>query len=157
MIEILIITGKLALAIALGWVIGLERELSGKEAGTRTLALVTMGSTLFTVISLYGFGQYSNVDPSRIVGQILVGIGFIGAGLIIFEKHRVEGLTTAAALWATAAVGVAVGIGWYLVAIISSILIFALLFIIGRMEYKYLKKKTLWGLFEKKQKKKWWF
>ncbi|MFC1598409.1 MgtC/SapB family protein [Patescibacteria group bacterium] len=148
---------RLVLAIVIGYIIGFEREFSGKPAGTRTYSLVSMGAALFTIIALEGFNQFSGVDPSRIIGQIIVGIGFLGAGLIIFEKHEIEGLTTAAALWTTAAVGVTVGLGWYLVAILATILIFILLFVIGRMEYNMKSKNTLWGLPVKKSKKKWWF
>jgi len=154
---IILIIPKLILAILLGYVIGFEREFSGKPAGTRTYALVSMGAALFTLIALEGFNQYANIDPSRIVGQIIVGIGFIGAGLIILQKHEVEGLTTAAALWTTAAVGVTVGLGWYFVAVLTALLIFIVLFVIGRMEYNMKNKNTLWGISVKKSKKKWWF
>ncbi len=157
MTEILTITLKLILAMSLGWIIGLEREMSGKEAGTRTHALITFGSALFTIIAVYGFEGLPNVDPTRIIGQILVGIGFIGAGLIVFEKHRVEGLTTAASLWAISALGVTVGIGWYWISIISALLMLILLFVVGHLEYHYLKKNnTLWSILDKKRKKKWW-
>jgi len=154
--EILIITLKLLLAIFLGWLIGLERELSGKEAGTRTLALVTFGAALFTVIAVHGFRDNPLVDPTRIIGQILVGIGFIGAGLIVFDKHRIEGLTTAASLWVMSAIGITVGIGWYLISLISTFFIFILLFVMRHFELRYLKKDNLWSLLEKKQKKNWW-
>lgn len=148
--ETLLIVLKLIIAIILGGIIGLERESLGKPAGTRTYALVAMGSTLFTIISLRGFTEFANYDPTRIVGQILVGIGFIGAGLIIFHKEHVEGLTTAAALWATAAVGVTIGISWYAIAAIASLLIFLLLYIVRKIESAKNKKNTLWTLFEKK-------
>ena len=154
--EIIIIVGKLLLAVILGYVIGFEREYSGKEAGTRTYALVALGATLFTIIAVQGFPENPNVDPTRIIGQIIVGIGFIGAGLIIFEKHHIEGLTTAAALWATAAIGATIGMGWYLVSVLSALLIFLLLFVIGRIEYRYINKKTLWGSSSRKSKRKWW-
>jgi putative Mg2+ transporter-C (MgtC) family protein len=153
----LVILFKLILAIVLGYLIGFEREFTGKPAGTRTYALVTLGATLFTIIALEGFTQFASADPSRIIGQILVGIGFIGAGLIIFDKHQIEGLTTAAALWTTAAVGVTIGLGWYFIGTITAILIIFILFVIGRMEYNMKSKNTLWGLSVKKSKKKWWF
>lgn len=154
--NLLIITLKLILAIIFGWLIGFERELSGKAAGTRTYAFVALGSTLFTVIGMHIFTEYQNVDPTRIISQIIVGIGFIGAGLIIFEKHQIEGLTTAAALWTTSAVGVTIGLGWYEVSLISALLVFILLYVVGRIEYRYLKEKTLWDYLHKKQKRKWW-
>jgi putative Mg2+ transporter-C (MgtC) family protein len=140
--SLLIITGKLLLAIILGYCIGLERESTGKPAGSRTYALVSMGAALFTIIALEGFNQFTNIDPSRIIGQIVVGIGFIGAGLIIFEKHEIEGLTTAAALWTSAAMGVTIGLGWFAVAIITAFLIFFVLFVLGKLEYKLKSKNT---------------
>ena len=135
--DILVVGFKLILAIFFAWCIGWERESSGKPAGTRTYGLVALGSTLFTIIALEGFNQFTGNDPSRIIGQIIVGIGFIGAGLIIFDKHHVEGLTTAAALWATAAVGVTIGLGWYAISFLTVALIFILLSVIGHLEYKY--------------------
>lgn len=146
---------KLVMAIIIGWIIGFEREYSGKEAGTITYALVTFGATLFTIIAFLGFTEFPNADPSRIIGQIIVGIGFIGAGLIIFERHHIAGLTTAAALWATSAIGVTIGLGWYLISIISAILVFTLLFVIGRIEYNLLRKKSIWHIFRKKKPKHW--
>ena len=150
--EILIITGKLILAIFLGGLIGIERERLGKPAGSRTYALITLGSALFTILSVQGFGSMANVDPSRIAGQIIVGLGFIGAGLIIFHRQneQVEGLTTAAGLWASASIGMAVGIGWYVVAVIASLLILLILFIVRKIEFNKTKKNSLWDLFEKK-------
>ena len=148
--DILFILLKLVLAIILGGIIGIERETLGKPAGSRTYALIALAATLFTILSVQGFGSMPNVDPSRIAGQILVGLGFIGAGVIIFQKQQVEGLTTASALWATAAVGMAIGIGWYWVAVIASLLIFLLLFIVRKIEFSKNKKNTLWTLFDKK-------
>jgi len=118
---------QLFLATLLGGLVGLEREHKKKEAGLRTYALVSLGSALFTIISFKVFNLYIgrtgiNFDPSRIIGQIAVGIGFIGAGLIIHRQFHVEGLTTAAGLWVTAAIGVAVGLEFYWLAISTSIL-----------------------------------
>jgi putative Mg2+ transporter-C (MgtC) family protein len=150
--DILIITAKMLLAILLGGIIGIEREKMGKPAGSRTYALIALASTLFTILSVQGFGTMGNADPSRIAGQILVGLGFIGAGIIIFHRQneQIEGLTTAAALWATAAVGMAIGINWYYIAIIASVLIFLVLFIVRRVEFNKKKKNTLWDLFDRK-------
>jgi putative Mg2+ transporter-C (MgtC) family protein len=152
MLELFIIPLKLLLAILLGGIIGIERERMGKPAGSRTYALIALASTLFTVLSVEGFGAMANSDPSRIAGQILVGLGFIGAGIIIFHRQneQIEGLTTAAALWATAAVGMAIGINWYFVAVVSSVFIFLILFIVRKVEFNKKKKNTLWDLFEKK-------
>jgi len=153
--ETLLIIGKLILSIILGGIIGMERKTFGKPAGSRTFGLVAMGSTLFTVISIYGINTMPNVDPSRMISQIIVGIGFIGAGLIILHRHQVEGLTTAAALWTTAAVGIAVGLGWWYIAIFATALIFLLLFFLGQFEFVKEHKKTLWSRFQKKSKRKW--
>src|SRR3989338_10931635 len=99
-----------ALAAFLGMLVGFEREYRGKPAGLRTYMLVALGAALFTILSatsLAGDLGRSSFDPSRIASQVVVGIGFIGGGLIIFKNDRMEGLTTAAGLWATAAIGMA--------------------------------------------------
>lgn len=120
---------RLILATVFGWLIGLEREIVGKTAGTRTFALVALGSAFFGLISSYGFKEFiglPGVDPTRVASQVLLGIGFIGAGLIIFREGKIEGLTTAATLWTTAALGLALGRGLYFL----SIVVFALILII---------------------------
>jgi len=148
--DILFIFLKLILAIFLGGIIGIERETLGKPAGSRTYALIALGSTLFTIISIQGFSQFPNSVPGAMAAQIVTGIGFLGAGLIIFHKEKLEGLTTAAALWAVAAVGITIGIGWYWVAVIATLLIFLLLYIVRKIEFSKNKKNTLWTLFDKK-------
>ncbi len=120
---------RLALSILLCGAIGMEREARGQVAGLRTHILVGLGATLFTLVSAYGFsdfvrpappgtssGPVTAVDPTRIAAQIVTGIGFLGAGAIIRQGLSVRGLTTAAALWIVAAVGMAVGAGYYLAA-----------------------------------------
>lgn len=114
--------GQLALAAVLGGIIGFEREHEHKEAGIRTHALVAMGSTLFSAISLYAVSGAS-VDPSRIMSQVVVGVGFLSAGIIIFRNERVQGLTTAAGLWVCAAIGMAVAVGWYQVAVLTALIV----------------------------------
>jgi len=116
---------KLILAAILGILIGAEREHKRKAAGLRTYMLVSLGSALFTVLSSHvGAGALGSiVDPTRIAAQIVVGIGFIGAGLIILRDDRLEGLTTAAGLWVTAAIGMAVGFGFYTAAIFSTLMV----------------------------------
>ena len=111
-------------AAILGGLIGLEREYRAKEAGFRTHFLVAMGSALFMIVSAYGFGEamkgeLQRWDVSRIAAQVVSGIGFIGAGTIIFRKTEnvVVGLTTAAGLWVTAAIGLACGGGMYVLSI----------------------------------------
>lgn len=119
---------RITIAAVLGGIIGLEREYRSKEAGFRTHFLVALGSALFMVISAYGFdgaliSPEHRLDVSRIAAQVVTGIGFIGAGTIIFQKHVVKGLTTAAGLWVTAAIGLTCGGGMYLLAISSTVLV----------------------------------
>ena len=97
------LTIRLSLALLLGGAIGIEREYRAKEAGFRTHFLVALGSALFCVVSQYGFG-IDLKDSSRVAAQVVSGIGFLGAGTIIFQKNVVRGLTTAAGLWVTAAI-----------------------------------------------------
>lgn len=122
---------RLLVAMLLGLGVGLEREFRSdtpRAAGMRTLALVAMGSALFTLISAYGFAAFQTpTDPSRIAAQIVTGIGFLGAGAILLHKQAVRGLTTAAAVWATAAIGMACGLGLYLESISATILALAVL------------------------------
>lgn len=113
---------RLSLALLLGGGIGIEREYRSKEAGFRTHFLVALGSTLFCIVSQYGFGEELK-DSSRIAAQVVSGIGFLGAGTIIFQKNVVRGLTTAAGLWVTAAIGLACGTGMYIAAIITTVMV----------------------------------
>jgi putative Mg2+ transporter-C (MgtC) family protein len=113
---------SLLLAIALGAIVGIQREIALRPAGLRTHMLVCLGSCLFTIVSL----SFS-IDPARIAAGIVTGIGFIGAGTIWGEKDKVKGITTAASLWATAAIGLTVGIGDYILAIVVTILVFIIL------------------------------
>jgi putative Mg2+ transporter-C (MgtC) family protein len=118
---------RLLVASLLGSAIGIEREYRAKEAGYRTHFLVALGSALFMLVSQYGFAAvltvtpHASFDPSRIASQVVTGIGFIGAG-IIFQKHIVRGLTTAAGLWVTSAIGLAVGAGMYALGITVTVL-----------------------------------
>jgi len=121
---------RIFIAAILGGVIGLEREYRAKEAGFRTHFLVALGSALFMIVSAYGFeGAMSTPehrwDVSRVAAQVVSGIGFIGAGTIIFSKsdNAVRGLTTAAGVWVTAAIGLACGGGMYIVAAASTFLV----------------------------------
>jgi putative Mg2+ transporter-C (MgtC) family protein len=123
---------RLAVAAILGGLVGLERERLEWAAGMRTHALVSLGSALFMVVSIFGFSdilneQYVILDPSRVAAQVASGIGFIGAGTIIFRREVVKGLTTAASIWAVAAVGLAVGGGMFLAAVSATLLALALL------------------------------
>ena len=107
---------NILLAVVLGFAIGYERKLRYKEAGIRTHTIVCAGSALIMVVSKYGFGDSIEADASRVAAQIVSGIGFLGAGIIIYRKHEIHGLTTAAGVWATSGVGMAAGAGMYLVA-----------------------------------------
>ena len=118
---------RLFLAGIMGAVIGLDREYRAKEAGYRTHFLVSLGSALIMIVSQHGFGEILdtpnvNLDPSRIASQVVTGIGFIGAGTIILHKQIVRGLTTAAGIWATSGIGLAIGAGMYTLGISATIL-----------------------------------
>ncbi|MBQ6754713.1 MAG: MgtC/SapB family protein [Bacteroidales bacterium] len=134
---------RLLLAAVLGGVIGLEREYHAKEAGFRTHVLVAVGSALFMLISQYGFDAFLGVksvsfDPSRIASQVVTGIGFIGAGTIIFQKKFIRGLTTAAGIWVTGAIGLACGCGMYFIAAVTTAIV---IIVLSTINY-FLKKLT---------------
>ena len=140
------LTIRLALSILLGGVIGLERETINKPAGFRTHILVCLGSTIVMLVSLFIFTEFkglTNVDPGRIPAQVISGIGFLGAGTIIIEGANVKGLTTAASLWTVAAIGLAVGVGFYYGAILATFLILLTLITFNRLEAVLLKKQYL--------------
>ena len=118
---------RLVLAALFGTIIGLDREYREKEAGFRTHILVSLGSALMMIVSQYGFSEILthdgvSLDPSRIAAQVVSGIGFIGAGTIIFNHQIVRGLTTAASLWATAGIGLTAGAGMSWLALAATIL-----------------------------------
>ena len=112
-------------AVVLGFAIGYERKLRFKEAGIRTHSIVCAGSALIMVVSKYGFGDSAEADASRVAAQIVSGIGFLGAGIIIYRKHEIHGLTTAAGVWATSGVGMAAGAGLYIVAAGATVILIA--------------------------------
>jgi len=128
---------RIIIGALLGGLVGLEREMRGQPAGFRTHTLVAMGSTLFTLVSLYGFESYftggesagmpATFDPSRVAAQIVVGIGFLGAGAIMRHGTSVKGITTAASLWVVAAMGLAVGAGFWVGAVTVSLLLLLVL------------------------------
>jgi putative Mg2+ transporter-C (MgtC) family protein len=132
---------SLLLATALGALIGLEREWARKEAGTRTFSLISLGAALFIIISQLSFDQYlgmSGLDPSRTLGQIIVGIGFLGAGIIIFQQKEgvVKNLTTAAMIWVTAAIGATIGLGLHWIGIGAAFLVLFINIVIFPIEKK---------------------
>ncbi len=137
---------QLILAALLGSFIGLEREYKRKEAGLQTYSLVSLGTCLFTIISFYLFNFFYeksgiSFDPSRIIQAIAIGIGFIGAGVIFRQQSGVVGLTTAAGLWTTAAIGIAVGVKLYYLAFFTTFLAVLILAGLGLVEEKILKRK----------------
>jgi len=127
MIELLLVV-RVVVAMILGCVLGWQRQQRGKWAGIRTYALVSGGSALFTVLSLTSFG----IDTARVAAGVVTGIGFLGAGTILHKEDKVEGLTTAAGLWMVAAVGMAVGLQFYILSVASILLSLIIFSIDGR-------------------------
>lgn len=119
------IFGQLLLAAILGMGIGIEREVTHKAAGMRTYSLVSLGAALFTILSIEGFQQFfsfTSIDPTRVAAQVVLGVGFLGAGLIILREGRPRGVTTAAGIWVAAAIGMAVGVRFYTIAVFVTVL-----------------------------------
>lgn len=135
------IFGQLALAAFLGALIGLERSLARKEAGMRTFAVVSMGSCLFSVVSIYAL-KYLPIngliqfDPTRIAAQIVTGVGFIGAGVVIFAQSKLQGITTAAGLWLAAGIGMAVGFKFYAASIFATVLALLVFAVLWYVEHR---------------------
>lgn len=131
---------RLLVAALLGGVLGWERERRGRPAGLRTYILVSTGSALFTLASVYGFSGLvpgAPVDPSRVAAQIVTGIGFLGAGTILRTERSVFGLTTAAGIWIVAAIGMVAALGLYLTAIFATALAFVVLMVLRRFEERH--------------------
>lgn len=129
---------RLTLSMALGSAIGIERMMKGQTAGMRTFALIATGATLAMLVSIYIPQEYmglKNGDPGRIAAQVVSGIGFLGAGAIIQMKGSVRGLTTAAGIWLTAMIGLAVGSGMYLVSCVAAIITIVVFTVMDRMEH----------------------
>jgi putative Mg2+ transporter-C (MgtC) family protein len=136
---------RILAAAALGGLLGLEREISDQPAGFRTHILVSLGAALFTLVGAYGVDEFFaerspgvGFDPTRVAAQVVTGIGFLGAGAIIRQGMNVRGLTTAASLWVTAAIGTAVGLGYWTGAITVALVTFVALFGLKRVEGKLL-------------------
>lgn len=130
---------RLLIAGLLGGLVGFERELRAKEAGIRTHFVVALGSALFMIISQYAFGDQAH-DAARVAAQVVSGIGFIGAGVIIFQKNVVRGVTTAAGLWVAAAIGLSAGAGMYGIAAVAALLTVACLETMYLIHLKYVEK-----------------
>ena len=128
---------RLATAVGLGISIGAERLLVHKEAGMKTHALVSLGAAVFVVISEMIALKYATIggfDPTRIASQVIVGIGFLGAGSIMLQGSRLLGLTTAGGLWVTAGIGMAAGFGFYGLAVITTLLVLFVLVVVNKFE-----------------------
>ena len=147
--ENLTIFFRIMLAVALAFIPGIERELTGKFAGLRTHILVCVGACVFTILSIYGFKMHVAIDivgtndPARIAAQVITGIGFIGAGTVMRHGSNVFGITTAATLWMCAAIGMSCGCGQYMTAIIASFATLFVLILIRRLEKNFLSKKKI--------------
>jgi putative Mg2+ transporter-C (MgtC) family protein len=128
---------KLAAAILVGGLLGSEREFHDKAAGLRTLILICVGSTLFTI-----FGQRIGGDQGRVAAQIVTGIGFLGAGVIIQERGRVRGLTTASTIWLTAALGIGIGVGMILYTLVATLVALFVLWVLPRFERRLEQART---------------
>ncbi len=135
---------RLLLAVLLSGFIGVEREVSGRAAGFRTHILVCVGSTLVMLTALHLLDRYrgvASIDPGRVAAQVVSGIGFLGAGTIIQFKDSVRGLTTAASLWAAAGIGLAVGSGFYMGAVVTTGIVLAALFFLSVFERRFFGSK----------------
>jgi len=134
---------KLLFALILGGAVGLERQVMGKAAGLRTHILISLGSSIFTLLSIFISSNSKIADPTRIPAMILSGIGFIGAGAIIQARGHIQGLTTAASIWSTAAVGMACGFGYITIALLSTLFILFVLHGLSFLEAKISALKSL--------------
>lgn len=139
---------RLFLAVILGGLIGLEREQNSHAAGFRTHILVCLGSALIMLLSAYGFSAFVDeenvrIDPARLAAQVISGIGFLGAGTILRNGLSISGLTTAASLWVVAAIGLSVGAGFYLAAVLASVMVLISLYVLNIVERKFLRNKTI--------------
>ena len=138
---------RLFLAVVFGGLVGLEREVNNHPAGLRTNVLVSLGSALIMLISIYGFDSLSpdnkQFDPQRMPAQVISGIGFLGAGTILRHGFTVTGLTTAASLWVVSGIGLAVGAGFYFGATITTFFVLISLMILARLDQLVVKKRHL--------------
>ncbi len=131
---------KGGIAFLCGFIIGLEREIKGKASGLRTSVIICIGSALFTALGFFVVKDFAQGDPTRVFAQIIQGIGFLGAGVIIQSRGNVFGLTTASTIWITSAVGITVGVGLYEVAIYSTLAVVITLVLLKRFENRFLNK-----------------
>jgi putative Mg2+ transporter-C (MgtC) family protein len=139
----ILIALKLLMAILCGGAIGFERELSHKPAGLRTNVLICMGAALFMIVSRHISGGEPYTDPARLVAQVVAGIGFLGAGVILQSRGSVTGLTTAATIFVVGAVGITIGEGMFGVALLATALIIIVLVLLRRVEEAFLRRRRL--------------
>jgi len=145
----LVVIERLSVAFVFGGLVGVEREIRNQPAGFRTHAILSIGSALIMLISIHGSLLYGpkTSDPMRVAAQVVSGIGFLGAGAILRIGVSIKGLTTAASLWTTAAIGLACGAGFYWAALLTTLLVLFSLFLLGKMEKLYLFTKPRRSLF----------
>ncbi|MGM1047427.1 MAG: MgtC/SapB family protein [Bacillota bacterium] len=139
---------RLLLSMLMGGLIGWERERSNHAAGLRTHILVCLGSTLIMLLSIYGFADFVDevnvrIDPARLATAVITGIGFLGAGTILFTGKSITGLTTAASIWVVGAIGLAIGAGFYFASIVSTLLILLNLIVFNKLEQRYIRGSKL--------------
>jgi putative Mg2+ transporter-C (MgtC) family protein len=140
---------RIVLAFVLSGIVGMERESGNRPAGLRTHILVCLGSTLVMLVSFYMFEQYkgqTTIDPARLGAQVISGIGFLGAGTILKEGVTIRGLTTAAALWAVACIGLAIGAGFYSGAVLVTAVVVITLTMVNRLERRLFKTKNIFEI-----------
>ncbi|WP_256761255.1 MgtC/SapB family protein [Cohnella sp. WQ 127256] len=138
---------RLLLSVLLGGLVGFERERKNHAAGLRTHTLVCLGSCLLMILSMYGFADFVGepnvrLDPARLAAQVITGVGFLGAGTILFTGKSITGLTTAASIWVVMAVGLAVGAGFYLPAVLSAVMVLLILWGLNIVEKRYLNHRS---------------
>lgn len=131
----------LLFAAILGGLIGLERESQHRPAGLRTLILVSVGAALFAATATFAFGDQSD-GASRVIANIIVGIGFLGSGAVLKHEDSVQGLTTAASIWAVAAIAIAVALNLYFLAVVAEVIVLVTLFVLRRFESHAFKSKS---------------
>jgi putative Mg2+ transporter-C (MgtC) family protein len=137
---------RLLLSVLLGALVGYERERNNHAAGLRTHTLVCLGSCLIMILSIYGFAEFAHepnvrLDPARLAAQVITGVGFLGAGTILFTGKSIKGLTTAASIWVVMAVGLAVGAGFYMPAVLSGVLVLLILWGLNIVERRYMQQR----------------
>ena len=129
---------RVFVALLIGAAVGIEREYRGHAAGVRTLAMVSVGSCIFTAIGIFAFPGHLT-DPTRIAAQVVTGVGFLGAGAIFRAEDGVKGLTTAATVWVVAALGMAVGFNLYLIAVAGAVIVLVGLVLVRPLEIRFLR------------------